>query len=73
MAWIPVDWLLEASKMATRSGRRDVLGLGGTVRDRIGFETKGKRKKVPKRKRPKRRFGDLLARGPLRSRTIRSG
>jgi hypothetical protein len=71
--WIPVDWLLEASRLKTRSGRRDVLGLGGTVRDRIGFETKGKKKKAPKRKRPKRRLGDLLARGPLRSGLIRSG
>lgn len=71
--WIPVDWLLEASRLKTRSGRRDVLGLGGTVRDRIGFEAKGEKKKVPKRKRPKRRPGDLLARGPLRSGLIRSG
>ena len=70
--WIPVDWLLEVGRLRSRSGRRDILGFGGTVRDKIGFEKKGKRKIVAKRKRPKRKFGDLLARGPFRSGLVRS-
>jgi len=70
--WIPVRWLLEANKLKHRSRRRDILGLGGTVRDRIGFEAKGKKKIVPKRKRPKKRLGDLLARSQYRSGEIRS-
>jgi len=73
VTWIPVDWLFEASRLRTRSGRREALGFGGTTRDKIGFEKKGKRKIVPKRKRPKRRLGDLLARSPFRSSAIRSG
>jgi len=72
MIWIPVDWLLEASRLRGQSNRRDVLGFGGTTRDKIGFEQKGKRKLVPKRKRPKKRFGDLLSRGSFRSGLIRS-
>lgn len=71
--WIPVDWIFEASRLRSRSGRREVLGFGGTIRDKIGFEKKGKRKLSPKRKRPKKRFGDLLARGAFRSKLIRSG
>jgi hypothetical protein len=70
--WIPVDLVFEASRLRTRSGRRDILGFGGTVRDKIGFEKKGKKKLVPKRKRPKRNFGDLLSRSSFRSSSIRS-
>jgi len=73
VVWIPVDWLLEASRLRNRSGRRDILGFKGTARDRIGFEQKGKKKLVPKRKRPKHKMGDLLARGEFRSSSIRSG
>jgi hypothetical protein len=69
--WISVDLLLEVSRL-TRSSRREVLGFGGTIRDKIGFERKGKRKTVSKRKRPKQRLGDLLSRGPLRDGSIRS-
>jgi hypothetical protein len=54
--------------LSTSSGRKEILGLGGTIRDKIGFEKKGKRKLVPKRKRPKKRYGDLIARTPLKSR-----
>lgn len=72
VAWIPVDRLLEASRLRSRSGRRDILGVGGTIRDRIGFEKKGKRKISPKRKRPKKKLGDLLARSIFRSGSIRS-
>ena len=71
--WVLVDLIYEANRVRTRSGRRDTLGFGGTVRDKIGFERRGKRKLISKRKRPKRKFGDLLARGPFRSGLIRSG
>lgn len=73
MNLIPVDLLMEVAKLHRRSVRREVLGLGGTQRDQIGFEKKGERKLSPKRKRPKRKLGDLLARSPYRSSDIRSG
>jgi hypothetical protein len=72
MNLIPMDLLLEVAKLRRRSVRREVLGFGGTVRDRIGFEKKGERKKFPKRKRPKKRHGDLLSRSEFRSSQIRS-
>lgn len=72
ITWIPVDWLVEAARLRAKSSRREVLGFGGTIRDKIGFEKKGKRKLVPKRKRPKKNFGDLLARSSFRSSSIRS-
>jgi hypothetical protein len=72
MNLIPVDLLLEFVRLNRRSVRREVLGLGGTTRDRIGFERKGERKLVPKRKRPKQNPGDVLARSQFRSGEIRS-
>lgn len=72
MNLIPLDLLMEVAKLRRRSVRREVLGFGGTRRDRIGFEKKGERKVFPKRKRPKQRMGDLLSRSPYRSGEIRS-
>jgi len=72
MNLIPVDLLMEVAKLHRRSVRKEVLGFGGTRRDKIGFEQKGKRKLVPKRKRPKQKLGDLLARSPYRSGQVRS-
>ena len=72
MNLIPVDLLMEVARLHRRSVRKEVLGVGGTSRDRIGFEKKGERKLVPKRKRPKRKLGDLLSRSPYRSNDIRS-
>lgn len=71
MLWISVDKLFEASRMRGQSRRREALGIGGTVRDKIGFEKKGERKLVPKRKRPKKKFGDLIARTDFKSKTKR--
>jgi len=72
MRWVPVSLLLERARLfkglRTSSGRREMLGFGGTRRDIIGFETKGERKVVPKRKRPKRKLGDIIARTPLKRR-----
>jgi hypothetical protein len=72
MRWVPVSLLLERARLfkglRSRSGRREVLGFGGTRRDIIGFEKKGERKVVPKRKRPKKKLGDIIARTPLKRR-----
>jgi hypothetical protein len=72
MEWFPVSFLFEKrsifKRLFTRSGKKELFGVGGTVRDKIGFEKKGKTKLVPKRKRPKKRYGDLIARTPLKRR-----
>lgn len=66
MQLIALDELLEALTLRlnrTRSQRRRMLGLG-TRREQIGFEKEGERRIVPKRKRPKKNPGKLLARTP---------
>ena len=73
MSWILLDVLFESpfrSRLAYRSGRREIFGLS-TRRDMIGFEKKGERKIVPKRKRPKK-FQSLLNRTGLKAKIKRS-
>lgn len=68
-SWVSSGALMEALRHArgmTRSGRREKLGFT-TVRDLIGFEKRGKRKLIVKRKRPKRR--SLLAGTPFRAKS----
>lgn len=71
--WVKLSLLLEKARLrrtAYKSGRREKLGIG-TTRDEIGFEIKGRRKVVPKRKRPVSKPGNrLLDRTPDRKSVV---